>query len=173
MTAEDRCRASQTICEQVIRMPAFRKSRRIACYLPTPYEVDTWPIIARGWRMQKRIFAPVTSADGRIVYRELVPSTNLVAADFGILEPVDGEILPARKFDMVIVPMVAFDADHNRIGMGGGYHDRTFAFLRHRRLYCRPKLVGVAFDCQKVEKIPVNPWDIRVFCVVTEASQTP
>jgi len=56
----------------------------------------------------------------------------------------------------------------NRVGMGGGCFDRTFAMLKHRNSYLHPKLVGVAFACQKVEEISANAWDIPLFQVVTE-----
>ena len=69
--------------------------------------------------------------------------------------------------DVVITPLVAFDEYGHRIGMGGGYFDRTFSFLGNRQSWFHPKLVGLAFACQKVEKIQPNPWDIRLFCTIS------
>jgi 5-formyltetrahydrofolate cyclo-ligase len=70
----------------------------------------------------------------------------------------------------VLTPLVAFDEQHNRIGMGGGYYDRSFAFLKNRKQLIQPKLIGLAFDCQRVEKITANPWDIRLYSVITETT---
>jgi 5-formyltetrahydrofolate cyclo-ligase len=65
-------------------------------------------------------------------------------------------------------PVVAFDANKNRIGMGGGYYDRCFHFLRNRRKWLKPKLIGVAFACQQVKNITPETWDIPFYKVVTD-----
>ena len=169
MSRDERASASKTIAEKVIHSSWFQRSKTIACYLPVPGEVDTWRIIARAWRMKKRIFAPVTEKNGRLTFREIKADTALYANNFGLLEPRNGETTIARKLDVVITPLVAFDSHNHRIGMGGGYFDRTFSFLLHRNTFLHPKLIGVAFACQKVGEISPNPWDIRLFSVLTEA----
>ncbi len=166
----DRVTASATIANRITRMPIFVRSRLIACYLSTGSEVDTSALILRAWRMKKRIFVPDTRGGGKLTFREIRPDSQFASGPFGIPEPIGGSVLAASLFDLVIVPVVAFDSDHHRIGMGGGYYDRTFSFLRQRKLFLKPKLVGVAFDCQKVDKIAPNPWDIRLFRIVTEAA---
>lgn len=160
--------ASERIARHVIYSPFFQRSRLIACYLPMPDEVDTWPIIARAWRMKKRIFAPITGPNRLLTFREVRPESDLMTTDFGLLEPLSGDVLTARELDLVLTPMVAFDDDCQRIGMGGGYYDRTFSFLRGRQWLFRPKLIGLAFACQHVDKIASNPWDIRLYRVITE-----
>jgi 5-formyltetrahydrofolate cyclo-ligase len=170
LSEDQRRSASARIAATVVHSHFFRRSRRIACYLPMPEEVDTWPIIERAWRMKKRIFAPVTGPNRLLRFREVGPETELLTTDFGLLEPVTGAVVSARALDLVLTPMVAFDGDCNRIGMAGGYYDRTFSFLRARESFFRPKLVGLAFACQRVEKIPTNPRDIKVYRVVTESS---
>ena len=170
LSEAERRSASARIAATVVHSHFFRRSRRIACYLPMPEEVDTWPIIERAWRMKKRIFAPVTGRNRLLRFREVGPDTVLATTDFGLLEPVAGEVVTARELDLVLTPMVAFDNECKRIGMAGGYYDRTFSFLRARKSLFRPKLVGLAFACQRVEKIPTNPWDISLYRVVTELS---
>jgi 5-formyltetrahydrofolate cyclo-ligase len=170
MPEADRIGASRTIADRVTHMPIFVRSRLVACYLSTGNEVDTSAIILRAWRMKKRIFVPDTGGGGKLTFREIRPDSEFASGPFGIPEPIGGSVLAATLFDLVIVPVVAFDSDHHRIGMGGGYYDRTFSFLRHRKLFLKPKLVGVAFDCQKVDKIAPNPWDIRLFRVITQAA---
>jgi 5-formyltetrahydrofolate cyclo-ligase len=166
----ERRAASARIAAGVIHSHFFRRSRRIGCYLPMPEEVDTWPIIERAWRMKKRIFAPMTGRDRMLSFREVGPQTTLATTDYGLQEPIAGEDVKARELDLVIVPLVAFDDASSRIGMGGGYYDRTFSFLRARKSLLHPKLVGVAFECQRTEKIPLNPWDISLYRVITEAT---
>ena len=170
MSVPEREIASEKIAEKVIHSPWFRKARTIGCYLPTPAEVDTRLIIARAWRMKKRIFVPVLKKNQRMIFQEIGPETDLLLNRFGIYEPKNGDCIPARDLDIVITPVVAFDDSNNRIGMGGGYYDRAFSFLQHRKFAFRPRLIGVAFACQKVEQIAPNPWDIRLFATFTEVA---
>ena len=170
MSGDERAAASDTITEIVIHSPWFQRSKNIACYLPAPDEVDTKRIIARAWRMKKRIFAPVVEKNGHMSFRAMSAETTLYRNYFGLYEPCDEEIISPRDLDIVITPLVAFDSQKQRIGMGGGYFDRTFSFLANRSTYLHPKLIGVAFACQKVDKVPANPWDIPLFAVVTENS---
>lgn len=169
MSADERRFASNRIAERVVRASFFRRNRLIACYLPMPDEVDTWPVIERAWRMKKRIFAPICSRERNLRFCEVRPETGLVRNHYGLLEPVEGEFVTSRQLDLVLTPMVAFDRKRSRIGMAGGYYDTTFSFLRGRRWLFRPKLVGLAFACQEVADIPENPWDIRAYRVITEA----
>jgi 5-formyltetrahydrofolate cyclo-ligase len=160
--------ASTIITRKVLASDWFQRADYVCCYLPAPVEVNTWDIISRAWRMKKRVFAPVCENNFRMQFREVLPDTDLYLNRHGVFEPSGGETVVSRMLDIVIAPVVAFDRDNNRIGMGGGYFDRAFSFLRHRSAWLHPKLVGVAFACQQVEKIAPNPWDIRLFSVITE-----
>ena len=170
LSADEREKASEKIVDTVIRSSWFRRSKFVACYLPMPEEVDTWTLIDRAWRMKKRIFAPIIKKNFVMQFCELTAESELVFNQFGLREPQDGEIIAPRALDLVITPVVAFDDDCNRLGMGGGYFDRTFSFLRHRQYLFHPKLIGLAFSCQRVDKIAPNPWDIRVFRVIDETT---
>jgi 5-formyltetrahydrofolate cyclo-ligase len=170
MPAADRVDASRRIAKRFLNSRHFLNSDTIACYLATWDEVDTDTIIDRAWRAKKRIFAPVIDTRGEMSFKIMRPETTLVLSRFGLWEP-DSELhIEPSELDVVVTPLVAFDHQYNRIGMGGGYFDRTFAFLRGRQNWLRPKLVGLAFDCQKVEKIEPNPWDIRLYRVFSESS---
>ncbi len=166
----EREKASKIIVDIVARSSWFRSGKFVACYLPMQEEVDTWLLIERAWRMKKRIFAPVIEKKLVMRFCELTPKSRLVANRYGLFEPQGGNIIAPRALDLVIAPVVAFDTDGNRVGMGGGYFDRTFSFLRNRQHLFHPKLIGVAFACQQVEKIAPNPWDIRVFRVIDETT---
>jgi 5-formyltetrahydrofolate cyclo-ligase len=131
-------------------------------------EVATEDIFLRSWNIGKRVFAPVTSAGRQMVFREVLRETTLKKNAFGVWEPTSGSFIDPRALDIVITPVVAFDSLHNRIGMGGGYFDRCFSFLKHRKTWLRPKLVGVAFACQQAQEIAPNPWDIRLYRVFSE-----
>jgi 5-formyltetrahydrofolate cyclo-ligase len=170
MSPSERSRASRRISDRFLNSRYFLASDAIGCYVSTWDEVDTSAIIERAWRAKKRIFLPVTSAHGKMTFHETLPETELTRNHFGLWQPVAGKAIDVNNLDVVVTPLVSFDSQGNRIGMGGGYFDRTFAFLGNRQYWHRPKLIGVAFECQRAEKISPNPWDIPVFRVFTEAA---
>ena len=165
MSVSERQIASEKIARQITHSREFVSARSLGCYLPMDDEVDPSEIIERGWRANKRIFCPVMGKNGSMVYRRLDRNTTLLRNKFGLWEPADSEIISPRQLDVVITPLVAFDRNKNRIGMGGGYFDRCFAFLRHRQSWVAPKLIGIGVACQEVSEIAANPWDIRLYAV--------
>jgi 5-formyltetrahydrofolate cyclo-ligase len=168
MSDEQRAAASEIICKRVIASREFYASAFVGCYLPMQDEVDTREIIEAGWRANKRIFIPVLRSKGEMFFCEVLPDTELERNSFGVWEPTRGFLIAPQKLDVVITPTVSFDKNNNRIGMGGGYFDRCFSFLRYRKHWIHPKLIGVAFQCQAVEKITPNPWDIRLYRVISD-----
>jgi len=168
MSEEARVAASQIICRRVCESREFYSSKVIACYLPMHDEVDTREIIERAWRANKRVFVPILRSRSEMMFCQIDPESELEKNSFDLWEPTRGILIEPRHLDFVVTPTVAFDSRRNRIGMGGGYFDRCFAFLRHRKTWIRPKLVGVAFQCQEVEKITPNPWDIRLYRIITD-----
>ena len=169
MTAADRAAAAGIITGRFLRSADFLGSDCIGAFLSMPDEVATDAILLRAWRAKKRVFVPRTVAKRRLEFCELRPDTTLRRGPFGIWEPIGGTAIDPPMLDVVVTPLVAYDDYGNRIGMGAGLYDRTFAFLRQRRSWRRPRLIGVAFACQRLEKIPANPWDIPVFRVITES----
>ncbi len=70
---------------------------------------------------------------------------------------------------LILLPLVAFDASGNRLGMGGGHYDRALQFRRRRSHWRGPLLVGLAFDVQQSEPLPIERWDVRLDAVITES----
>ena len=169
MSREQRDAARKIINNKLVRSREFIAAKSVACYLPMRDEVDPSHIIARAWRANKRVFCPVMGNQGDMIYRQLDRDTTLLRNNFGLWEPVDSEIISPRQLDLVVTPLVAFDKNNNRIGMGGGYFDRCFSFLRHRKHWLSPKLIGIAFACQEINQIDPNPWDIRLYDVCSDA----
>ena len=168
LSDSEREHASDVICKRVCELPEFYSSKTVGCYLPMHDEVDTREVIERAWCANKRTFVPVLRGPAQMVFCEITPQTELEQNNFGVWEPTRGFLIDPRTLDVVVTPTVAFDSNCNRIGMGSAYYDRCFSHLRHRKNWLRPKLVGVAFECQKVEEIAPNPWDIRLYRVITE-----
>jgi 5-formyltetrahydrofolate cyclo-ligase len=105
----------------------------------------------------------------RMRFAELDLGARLGTNFFGILEPDPSRLIDPRQLDLVLTPLVAFDDDGVRIGVGRGYYDRCFRFLRARRTWRRPKLLGVAYELQHLAVIPPEPWDVPLWGAVTEA----
>ncbi len=166
----NRAKYSSRICRHFLHSALFFRSKSIACYLAMSDEVDTSMIIERAWSAKKRVFVPQIENHMHMHFVEITRNTRLERNQFGIWEPHSGKAISPEKLDVVITPLVVFDQSRNRIGSGGGYYDRCSSFLKQNRKWQRPKLVGVAFDCQEVEKICPNPWDIRLYRVFTETS---
>jgi 5-formyltetrahydrofolate cyclo-ligase len=170
----EQAQRSEIICQQLVNHRLFRASKHIACYLPNDGEVDLAPLMARAWAMGKTVYLPVLSAihHNRLHFLPYAPGDTLMANSFGIPEPVlHSRRVPAlTRLDLVLTPLVGFDEQGNRLGMGGGFYDRTFAFLRRRQTWRKPHLVGVAFDVQKSPvELPHQNWDVPLEGVVTES----
>ena len=166
---QNRLHLSAKICDEIIRSDSFQDAENIAVFVPMKTEVDIWPLINCAWRLKKRTFAPITQENFSLAFNELSDKSELSTTKMGLQEPTDGEFMPADQLDLVLVPLVAFDVQNNRVGMGGGYYDRTFSFLQQSSDPSKPKLIGVAFECQRVARITPNPWDIRLLSVITES----
>ncbi len=78
------------------------------------------------------------------------------------------ETIYPRWLDLVLVPLVGFDARGHRLGMGAGFYDRRFVFLRHRRTWRKPLLIGLAFEVRRVERLAEAAHDVPLWGVVTE-----
>ena len=168
MSPTERALASEAITRRFLGSQEFFASRSVACYFPMADEVDTRAVFERCWRKAKRVYAPVLTLNGDMFFREVLRESILQKNEYGIWEPVDGATIDRRLLDIVVTPLVAADANGNRIGMGGGYFDRCFSYLRYRQVWRQPKMVALAFDCQRVEKITPNPWDIPLYRVYSE-----
>lgn len=150
----------------------FTRARRIACYVPVDGEVDTMPLVEAAWHYGKAIYLPVLAPFGgdRLWFRHYRPETLMRANRFGIPEPArrGNHDLKAKHLDLVIAPLVAFDGRGHRLGMGGGFYDRSFAYLHRRLSWQRPRIVGLAYEFQRVDALPAEPWDVPLWGVATE-----
>ena len=150
-------------------LPVLSGARSLALYLPIGNELDCTPIAVEAWRRGRLVFLPVI-VGARLRFAPFNAGSALQPNRFDILEPVapTRALRRARELDVIIAPLVAFDTQGHRLGMGGGYYDRTLAFLRQRSCARRPHFVGLAFEMQKVTALPAGAWDVRLDAVVTE-----
>jgi len=150
------------------RLDVYRSARRIALFLAFDGEPSLAPLIESAVQSGKRLYAPVITRS-RMRFAELALGGPLGTNFFGIAEPRLGELIDPRRLDLVLTPLVAFDDRGVRIGVGRGYYDRCFRFLRGRSAWRRPKLVAVAYELQHQPAIDENEWDVPLWGAVTEA----
>ena len=161
--------ASRKFAAHFWEMPFTKRARRIAIYMPTRGEIDCQPIIEMAWMRKKLIFAPILRGK-QINFAPLNPDSTMELNRYNILEPVHSKhsLVKPRQLDIVIVPLLAFDSNLNRLGMGGGYYDRSFAFSKRNQHWRHPRLVGAAYSFQHVNSLRAAPWDVPLHCVITE-----
>ena len=167
LPASARREADRAIRAHIRSLPEYRRARRIALFLAFDGEPSLAPLVDAARRHRKQLYVPVLHGM-TMTFAELEPGARLATNFFGIMEPKLGRQIDARELDLVLTPLVAFDDRGVRIGVGRGYYDRAFKFLRHRSLWRRPKLLGVAYELQRVEPLTPSSWDIPLWGVVTE-----
>lgn len=152
---------SRKITERLAQLPEYRNAQRIMAYADYNHEVITRYIIEQAWRDGKEVAVPRVFGKDMVFYK-LTDFEQLESGYFGIPEPKeDGETV-AWEEAMMIMPGVAFDANCNRVGYGGGFYDR---FLKKHPGICR---VAVGFSFQILPEVPTEPTDIRPQVIVTE-----
>ncbi len=161
--------ASLAVSNHLWRLPALARCRRIACYLAVAGEIDCAPIMAEALARGRLVYLPIVHGPG-LVFAPWDPSVSMVCNRFGIPEPcADGRHwLRGTELDVVLAPLVAFDEAGHRLGMGGGFYDRTFRFVRQRGRWRRPLLIGVAHEFQRVACLPARQWDVTLHAAITE-----
>jgi 5-formyltetrahydrofolate cyclo-ligase len=165
---------SQQVLRLAANYPPFMLNQRIAFYLAVRGEMDTAPLLQLALRTGKSVFLPILRKrpSRGLWFAPFTTHTGLTTNRFGIPEPKYNhrKLVMPWSLDVVFVPLIAFDKEGHRLGMGGGYYDRTFAFKTKRNHLKGPKLIGLAHDFQLQSQIPVMPWDIPLNAVITEAA---
>jgi 5-formyltetrahydrofolate cyclo-ligase len=156
--------ATRAILRHLLALPTYRRARHIALYWPADGEPDLRSIASHARRRGKQLYLPVVAHGGAMRFAAWPRDAQLRRNRYGIPEPLGGrKTVTAARLDLVLMPLVAFDAHGSRLGMGGGYYDRALA---SRGL--RPSLVGIAFSFQQAPELPVQPWDVPLDMVITE-----
>jgi 5-formyltetrahydrofolate cyclo-ligase len=161
---------SQFAVQAAARMMAYPRvvmAHTVALFLSFDGELDTQPLIDQLWRAGKKVYLPVLHpfSPGNLLFLHYHPHSELLVNRLRIYEPkLDvRDVLPLAQLDVLITPLVAFDEQGQRLGMGGGFYDRTLQNWQQHGF----QPVGYAHDCQGVEALPVEKWDIPLPAVVT------
>lgn len=177
LSGQEHALRSNLAASAITRLPQFHAGARIAVYLPFDREVNTAALLLAARHRAVRLYVPVIH-DLRHRRMRFYPITGRTRpGTFGISVPQDRpgrphRLLPARWFDLVVVPLVGIDRRGHRLGMGLGFYDRAFGYRRHRRHWRGPALVGLGFECQRVEAVHAEPWDLALDALATERGIT-
>ncbi len=172
LSAQQQQSAALALDRVLGRHPLFLRSQHIAIYLPNDGEMELTPLLQRALAMGKRCYLPVLSPlyHNRLWFAPYNGGNQLELNRFGIPEPIANwtQMRPVWTLDLLLTPLVAFDNQGNRLGMGGGFYDRTLAYLKRRQHWRKPRLLGTAHAFQQVKQLAHESWDIPLQGVVTE-----
>ncbi|MEQ9876779.1 5-formyltetrahydrofolate cyclo-ligase [Pectobacterium aroidearum] len=169
LTPEQQALFALQACERVMTHPEIIRAESVAVFLSFDGELDTSPLIQQLWQQGKRVYLPVLHpfCAGHLLFLRYAPDTELVRNRLKIMEPrLDvRQVLPLPQLDILLTPLVAFDHQGQRLGMGGGFYDRTLQY--RKQMSCGPYPIGLAHDCQQVDALPVESWDIPLPEIIT------
>ncbi|MGO4998699.1 5-formyltetrahydrofolate cyclo-ligase [Oceanisphaera sp. W20_SRM_FM3] len=177
LTSTEQTQAAVQLVSQVANIPQLAQAKAVALYLANDGELDPWPLINWYWSQGCHVYLPVLHpfCQGHLLFLRYQPDTLMHTNALGILEPkLDIRLLaPKNALDIIYTPLVAFDVQGNRLGMGGGFYDRTLCQNadthsgQHSSQHSSPRAVGLAHDCQQVAALPIASWDVPLVGVVT------
>lgn len=160
--------AAQELADRVVALPEYQQADRIAAYCAVNGEIGLNTLIDHALAEGKEIYLPNLDQQA-LRFAPYFHGQKMRINRFRLPEPDvnDGEMLSPGALDLVLAPLVVFDSNRNRIGMGGGFYDRSFAFRKNSE-HGRPLLIGVAHEIQKVDRIVPEEWDVRLDMIVTD-----
>lgn len=150
----------------------FLRCKHIGIFFPVRHEISLLPLADICWASHRQVYLPTLSPQPfqKMVFQPFTRDSRLKLNRFNIPEPglpIDKHI-PLRQLDIVVMPLLAFGLNGERLGMGGGFYDRTFSFLNRHPDIARPKCWAIALDTQQTE-LQANPWDVALNGVATES----
>ena len=170
LTVGERARASEKLCRTITRHPCFIRAGRIGIYYPCDGEIDPTLLVDSG--VNRQFFLPVLPPRGerRLWFSPYQSGDRLIADRYGIPEPASRVRLRAESLDLLLVPLVAFDDEGGRIGMGGGFYDASLSFLSARARVHPLRVCGIAYRFQQIDRVPREAWDIPLHGVFTDST---
>ena len=170
LSVQDQKKSSQAVFKIFLDSHYWQKNQNkiqtIAVYQAIQNELSLEPFIKFFWESNKKIYLPILNPDPKIKvlkFSRYLPNTIFQNNIFGIPEPVSQEFLAPENLDLVLTPLLCFDSQGHRLGMGGGYYDATFS-----QKSPKTDLIGCAYEFQEINQLPVEPWDIQLQGIVTE-----
>jgi len=163
-------RAAGELATRIIELDEYRRAQRVAAYFAVNGEISLDAVIKHALDAGKQVFLPILERQA-LRFAPYSLEQKMRMNRFRLPEPdvADEAMLAPVELDLVLAPLVVFDAERNRIGMGGGFYDRSFAFRKDSRMRS-PCLIGVAHELQKVAALEPQAWDVRLDMIVSDAA---
>ena len=160
--------AADSLAERILALSEYQQAQRVATYFAVHGEIGLKPVIDHALGQGKQVYLPNLDQQA-LRFSPYFHAQKMRINKFRLPEPDvdDSEMLLPEELDLVLAPLVVFDANRNRIGMGGGFYDRSFAFRKNPE-YKVPVLIGVAHELQKVDQIIPHAWDVQLDMIVTD-----
>ncbi|MBP0945731.1 5-formyltetrahydrofolate cyclo-ligase [Pseudomonas alliivorans] len=172
LTRSQQREAARGLYRQLAQHPLFRRARHVSLYLPMDGEIDPRLLLRAAQRRGKATYLPVLNAwpRTRMVFQRVRPGETFRPNRFRIPEPRINRAKQRRiwALDLVLMPLVGFDDEGGRLGMGGGFYDRSLAYRARRSTWRKPVLLGLAHECQKVERLAQASWDVPLQGTVSD-----
>lgn len=171
LTCEQQHSAADKITQLALAHELIRSASHLGLFLSYDGEINTAPLIKNLWAQNKKVYLPVLHPFNRyqLLFLQYRPDTLLIKNRFNIAEPTLNvmDVIPIAQLDVLFVPLVAFDKQGQLLGMGGGFYDRLLFNWRKKNFFP----IGLAHDCQLVDKIPTAPWDIQLPEIITPSKR--
>jgi len=169
LSPQQQTHEAQKLLTHLVTLERVTQAHKIAITLAFDGEINTQPFIKWCWENNKHVYLPVVDPmnKGHLLFLRYHADSDMQKNQYGILEPkmTQQQVCPVTQLDIIFTPLVAFDKQGNRMGMGGGYYDRTLApwFASQTG----PYPIGLAHDCQRVEQLSVASWDVPLPEIIT------
>lgn len=170
LSTQQQVQHAQQLVTHLTHWLRLKSYKKIALYLPNDGEISPLPLLKNN---QKRYFyLPILA---RLAFQGLRfgryhAGSRFIDNKFKIKEPLVARkaLMSAQQMDVILLPLVAFDQQGNRVGMGGGFYDRALKIRQRRTSWRKPYLLGLAHSCQQVDTIQAEHWDIPLDAIATE-----
>lgn len=169
LSPAERIAAAQGLRRSLEQLPEYFTDARVAGYWAShgelPLNMVIPPLATRG----QQFLLPVIGAGKQLRFAQWNVGDEVQPNRYGIPEPLNpAELLEPFQLDLVLVPLLGFDRRGNRLGHGGGYYDRSFAFLNEQVRPTEPLLVGIAYAFQELPEVDEQDWDVPLDFIATE-----
>lgn len=176
LSTQEQQKKSEILCHIAATMRIIQNSQHIGLYWPFDAEISPLSLLTHISAHKKQYYLPILeNRSEQLVFIAYKLGDPLIKNRFGFYEPQNihpdltpTPIMPANDLDLILLPLVAFDAHGQRLGRGKGHYDRTLAFRKQKAQRRAPFLLGLGYSCQETPQIPMDIWDIALDGVLTE-----